>query len=135
MKTNRIFLLLFLVILAVTVYKRFPRLELKGDYVIGGFGIKSDQPLDGLGLCGDLAFRFQDNDSVYIDPQLGMAFFGDSVFRYKVTSNKVLFIKGDSTISMPCMDEGVIRLIVNHETISRLDLIRPKIKSKNKTEG
>jgi hypothetical protein len=66
----------------------------------------------------DFRFTHRDNkDSVYILPSLGMRYFGDSVFRFKVVPDTLILENGNNIRKLPIVTEGgLIRIFgISHD--------------------
>ena len=129
MKTNRIILICFLIALAVVAYLRLMPPNITGTYFVVHFRLQNDAPEKevkfGLIDFGSASFKFQKNDTVILHPALGYNFFGDTIFRYKVTRRHLELIHGDTVRSFPISVEGpTIMLTINHKLIKRLDLVK-----------
>lgn len=131
MKTNRIILICLLIALAVAVvaYLRLMPPNITGTYFVAHFRLQNDVPEKevtlGLMDFGSSAFKFQNNDTVILHPALGYNYFGDTIFRYRVTQKHLELIHGDSVRSFPISVEGpTIMLTINHKIMKRLDLVK-----------
>jgi len=105
--------------------------ELKGIYLIGGFGMQSNMNMDtlkqmGVLNFGEIPFNFITQDSVVLDKKFGEAFFGAYKFKYELTKKTLTFINGDKQIEMDYLDDGVFRLNIQNPYLARLDLIEKK---------
>ncbi|MDO3695228.1 hypothetical protein QVZ41_10265 [Wenyingzhuangia sp. chi5] len=99
---------------------------LKGKYSIGGFHMKPEYSMEKLRSLGVLnfgktPFEFIDN-KVYISPELGERFFGNTEFEYELTNDKLILYKKDKKIEMNYIDDGVFRLNIENKYLDRIDL-------------
>lgn len=107
--------------------------QLSGVYKVIGFGMQPGKSLDSLQSAGvinfgEVPFNFLDNDTVILDPGFGLEYFGDSVFRYSVLDEKLILSNESKQLEIPYIDEGVIRLTVDHRDLQRLDIFKKKAK-------
>ena len=105
-----------------------PALILSGTYGVGDYQMANHLPAGSPGgrelasLLGtarpDFRFSHRDNkDSVYILPSLGMRYFGDSVFRFIVAPDTLIFENGNNIRKLPIVtDHQLIRIFgISHD--------------------
>jgi hypothetical protein len=105
-----------------------PALQLAGTYQVGDYQMANHLPAGSPGgrelvsVLGnarpDFRFSHRDNkDSVYILPSLGMRYFGDSVFRFKVVLDTLVLANGNNIRKLPIVTDGtLIRLFgISHD--------------------
>lgn len=130
MKKN-LLLKIFSIILICNVQQGLAT-NLVGKYAVGSFLMKHHVNPDSLkksGACdfGKIPFNFQNDSVVKISSRFGIEIFGDSIFRYKITSKNIIFINNKNKIIIPYVDEsGIIRIMINHRYLKRLDLCKIK---------
>jgi hypothetical protein len=115
-----------------------PALELTGTYQVGDFQMANRLPASAPGgkelvsVLGnarpDFRFSHRDNrDSVYILPSLGMRYFGDSVFRFKVVLDTLVLENGNNIRKLPIVTDGdLIRLFGISHDIEHISIIPVK---------
>ena len=105
-----------------------PVLTLSGTYQVDDFQMANHLPAGAPGgrelvrVLGnarpDFRFSHRDNkDSVYILPSLGMRYFGDSVFRFIVAPDTLIFENGNNIRKLPIVtDHQLIRIFgISHD--------------------
>lgn len=137
---NKILISTFILILAITMActgrqnsskNAATKTQLRGVYQVMGFGMQPGKSLDSLNATGVLnfgarPFNFMENDTVVLDPVFGLEYFGDSIFHYSLTDRSLILSNGTKKMELPYVDEGVIRVTVNHRDLERLDLVSAK---------
>ena len=133
MKTNRIVMALFALVLVVGVYLRCPKpAAISGDYYLtGSIDIQDtlsddcihDPLFDTLYTISTPVFRFANNDSVYVHPILVPLLFNDTIFHYDVNLHTIRFSNADTCFSVPYDGKGTkLRLRFYHPLIKWIDL-------------
>jgi hypothetical protein len=115
-----------------------PALTLSGTYQVGDYQMASHLPAGSPGgrelvsVLGtarpDFHFSHRDNkDSVYILPSLGMRYFGDSVFRFKVVLDTLVLENGNNIRKLPIVnDREIIRIFGISHDIDHISIIPVK---------
>jgi hypothetical protein len=115
-----------------------PALELAGTYQVGDFQMANHLPADAPGgkelvtVLGnarpDFRFSHRDNkDSVYILPSLGMRYFGDSIFRFKVVLDTLVLANGNYIRKLPIVtDREIVRIFGISHDIDHISIIPVK---------
>jgi hypothetical protein len=133
MKTNRLIMALFALVLVVGVYLRCPKpAAISGDYYLTG-SIQLQDTVSDNSFSGPLLdtlytittpiFRFSDNDSLYVHPILVPLLFNDTLFHYEVNLHTLRLSTADTCFSIPYDGEGnKFRLRFYHPLIKWIDL-------------
>jgi hypothetical protein len=115
-----------------------PALILSGTYGVGDYQMANHLSAGSPGgrelasVLGtarpDFRFSHRDNkDSVYILPSLGMRYFGDSVFRFKVVADTLILENGNNVRKLPIVtDLGIVRIFGISHDIDHISIIPVK---------
>lgn len=104
--------------------------ELSGKYQIVSYSVDEtlieDRPkrnkIDSI-LQKKGKFNFVD-DSVHLDPEFGMAVFGDSIFEYSIDSNFIVFENSGEKIDIPYKKESInVNFLVDRKGIESFIII------------
>lgn len=108
---------------------------LEGKYMTPSFQVTSEVAKDSLWfnnfslgeiLKNGVKFNFiKDKSIVEIDSELGLKYFGDSIFKYQINyKTKVLLLENSNKkIELPYInDAGIIRLVINKKGLKRVTI-------------
>jgi len=104
-------------------------LKISGQYVVGGFKVKNDIEKNSEELISatgnvNYAFNFINDEALQITPELGMEYFSDSVFQYRLT-DKTLYLtsKNNEHIIPYTRNGGILNLYINKKGIDTLQIM------------
>ncbi len=128
MKTNRIIMALFGLLLVVLVFKQLPTTEKPlGAYYLSSMrpqGVWKKVP-DSLYSYADSlpVMRFLENDTVELLPVFGNLFFGETRFHYQVTRTEIRLSNGTNKRTIPYQQKNELLLLgINQEYFRTLTL-------------
>jgi hypothetical protein len=68
-------------------------------------------------------FDFRTKDSVFLNPDFGMMFFGDSAFKCSVSNKSILLSNGEKKFTIPFSDENEIcELFLNTNGVEKISI-------------
>ena len=136
---KRSFLSLMLLLAACAI--REEAAKLTGTLEVASFSMTGTIPADAPGgrrLVGALSetdnhFRFAANKKLHLSPKLGMNYFGDTVFNYRIINDSLFLSNKRGKRSYPFVNDGGMVTISNISSeIKFLILVRPKVMAGNK---
>lgn len=124
---------LFALVLVIGVYIQCPKpAAISGDYYLTGSiqlqdtvsdDCISDPLFDTLYMISTPAFRFSDNELVYVHPMLVPLLFNDTLFNYDINLHTIRFSNADTCFSIPYDKKGnTFRLRFYHPMIKWINL-------------
>ena len=104
-------------------------LKISGQYVVGGFKVKNDIEKNTKELISatgnaNYAFNFINDEALQIVPKLGMEYFSDSVFQYRLTDKTLYLLGKNNEYIIPyTRNGGILNLYVNKKGIDTLQIM------------
>lgn len=139
MKTNRIIMTLFGLLVVFLIYKQLPSpVSLSGSYYLNSIRIISqsewsNEQTDSLYNWNDSipTMRILENDSLEFSPRIGAPFYGANRFHYHVTITSIVLNNGTLRLELPYKEtNGSLLLLVNRDNIKTIILKKDR-KPKN----
>lgn len=107
--------------------KKVPALS--GKYIVGGFKVTDKREPAGSQLVSategtNYNFNFITHDSLRISSKLGIAYFSDSVFQYRVTDQTLYLAGKESEHVIPYKQDGdILNLFIQKNGIDTLSIM------------
>lgn len=108
------------------------KMNLEGKYAVYGFTVNENVQRDedfnrSLSLFNDNFLIFSDTQIVKINTPLAQLITNnysslDSVFSYQIIGNELLLANQNSSVKVPFVYDGEVRLFINNRTFNKLDL-------------